>query len=81
MERSTQRVSEAVSRDPFTGVQIRIGVMGSAGDVLGPTVAELCRTLGRVVADRGHVEVFGSSYREYDVLIFTGLGRSPCEVE
>ena len=100
-----------VSRDPFTGVQIRVGVMGSAGELLEPTVAELCRALGRAVAERGcclltgacpglpheavlgarevrghavgispasslreHVEVFGSPYREYDVLIFTGLG-------
>lgn len=100
-----------VSRDPFTGVQIRIGVMGSAGEPLEPTVAALCRRLGWAIADRGcclltgacpglpheavlgarevgghvvgispasslreHVEVFGSPYREYDVLIFTGLG-------
>jgi hypothetical protein len=100
-----------VSRDPFTGVQIRIGVMGSAGAPLEPTVAALCRRLGWAIADRGcclltgacpglpheavlgarevsghvvgispasslreHVEIFGSPYREYDVLIFTGLG-------
>ncbi len=101
----------AVARDPFTGVQIRVGVMGSASEPMEPTVAALCRSLGRAIAERGccllsgacpglpheavlgakelgghivgispaatlreHVETFGSPYREYDVLIFTGLG-------
>ena len=100
-----------VARDPLTGVQIRIGVMGSAGGQLDPLVAEACRRLGRAIAARGcclltgacpglphevvmaakgaaghvvgispasslkeHVEVFESPYREYDVLVFTGLG-------
>lgn len=100
-----------VARDPFTGVQIRIGVMGSAGGELDPLVAEVCRRLGRAIAARGcclltgacpgiphevvlaaknaaghvvgispasslkeHVETYQSPYREYDVLIFTGLG-------
>lgn len=99
------------ARDPFTGVQIRIGVMGSAGGQLDPAVAETCRRLGRAIAASGaclltgacpglphevvvaakavgghivgispaftlkeHVETFGSPFREYDVLIFTGLG-------
>jgi uncharacterized protein (TIGR00725 family) len=99
------------SRDPFTGVQIRIGVMGSASEPAAPTLATLCRRLGRAVAERRcclltgacpglpheavlgakelgghvvgispaatlreHVEALGSPYREYDVLIFTGLG-------
>jgi uncharacterized protein (TIGR00725 family) len=97
--------------DPFTGVQIRVGVMGSAGEPLDQTVAECCRRLGRAIAERGcclltgacpglpheavlgakvvsghiigispaatlreHVGMFRSPYREYDVLIFTGLG-------
>jgi hypothetical protein len=100
-----------VKRDPFTGVQIRIGVMGSAGGEIGPALAEGCRELGRAVAASGcclltgacpgvphdvvlaaksvgghvvgispafslreHVERYRSPYREYDVLIFTGLG-------
>lgn len=100
-----------VSRDPFSGVQIRVGVMGSASEPVDPSVAALCRRLGRAVAERGcclltgacpglpheavlgakevgghivgispaaalreHVEVHRSPYREYDVLIFTGLG-------
>jgi hypothetical protein len=100
-----------LSRDPFTGVQIRVGVMGSASEPAEPALAALCRRLGRAVAERGcclltgacpglpqeavlgarelgghvvgispaatlreHVETFGSPYREYDVLIFTGLG-------
>ncbi len=100
-----------VSRDPFSGVQIRIGVMGSASEPVDPSVAALCRRLGRAVAEHGcclltgacpglpheavlgakevgghvvgispaaalreHVETYGSPYREYDVLIFTGLG-------
>lgn len=100
-----------VAREPFTGVQIRIGVMGSAGEPLESSVAALCRSLGREIAERGcclltgacpglpheavlgakevgghvvgispasslreHAEAFDSPYREYDVLIFTGLG-------
>lgn len=100
-----------VTRDPFTGVQIRIGVMGSASEPVEPALGALCRALGRAVAGRGcclltgacpglpheavlgakavdghvigispaatlreHVETFRSPYREYDVLIFTGLG-------
>lgn len=100
-----------VATDPFTGVQIRIGVMGSASEPVEPNVSGLCRRLGRAIAERGcclltgacpglpheavlgardvqghvvgispartlreHVETFGSPYREYDVLIFTGLG-------
>lgn len=100
-----------IARDPFTGVQIRIGVMGSAGGGLDSVVVETCRRLGRAIAERGcclltgacpglphevvlgaktaaghvvgispasslkqHVETFRSPYREYDVLVFTGLG-------
>ena len=99
------------SLDPITGVQIRIGVMGSAREPADPAIAALCRRLGRTIAEHGtclltgacpglphesvlgakeagghvvgispaatlreHVETFGSPYREYDVLIFTGLG-------
>lgn len=97
--------------DPRTGVQIRIGVMGSASTAEEPRVLDLCRTLGREVAQRGcclltgacpglphaavlgaleagghvigisaastlkeHVDVFESPYRDYGVIIFTGLG-------
>jgi uncharacterized protein (TIGR00725 family) len=103
--------TDRMARDPFTGVQIRIGVMGSAGGELSDSVAEACRELGRSIASTGcclltgacpglphevavaakeagghvvgispaftlkeHVETYGSPYREYDVLIFTGLG-------
>ena len=107
-----QQVPEGrIARDPFTGVQIRMGVMGSAGGEFLPTLAEGCRELGRAIAASGcclltgacpglphevvlaakradghvvgispaftlreHVETYGSPYREYDVLIFTGLG-------
>jgi len=99
------------SRDAFTGHQIRIGVMGSAGGDLDPAVASLCRDLGRAIAKHGcclltgacpglpheavlgarkldgrvvgispaaslqeHIGTFDSPYREYGVLIFTGLG-------
>jgi uncharacterized protein (TIGR00725 family) len=102
---------DRMARDPFTGVQIRIGVMGSAGGELGTVLVEGCREPGRAIAASGccrltgacpgvphevvvatksagghvvgispaftlreHVEVYGSPYREYDVLIFTGLG-------
>jgi uncharacterized protein (TIGR00725 family) len=101
----------AVRRDPVTGVQIRIGVMGSANAPADVGVAAVCRRLGRAIAERGaclltgacpglphesvlgakeagghvvgvspaatlrdHAGAFGSPYREYDVLIFTGLG-------
>ncbi|HET9491120.1 MAG TPA: hypothetical protein VFR64_15370 [Methylomirabilota bacterium] len=103
--------SSYVARDPFTGVQVRIGVMGSAAELPEPSITALCRRLGRTIADRGcclltgacpglpheavlgakevgghvvgispasslkeHVESFTSPYREYDVLVFTGLG-------
>jgi uncharacterized protein (TIGR00725 family) len=103
--------SREVLRDPHTGVQIRVGIMGSASPAEAPAVAALCRGLGRAVAGRGcclltgacpglpheavlgakeveghvvgispaasfreHVEAHRSPYREYDVLIFTGLG-------
>ena len=46
-------VPREVSRDPITGVQIRIGVMGSASDLADPAVAALCRRLGRAIAERG----------------------------
>ena len=97
--------------DPFTGVQVRVGVMGSAGVGLEGPIGEICRRLGRAIAKHGcclltgacpglpheavrgakevgghvvgispaatlkeHVEVYRSPFREYDVLIFTGLG-------
>ena len=41
------------ARDPLTGVQIRIGVMGSAGGDTEPAVADLCRRLGAAIALRG----------------------------
>lgn len=103
--------ADRVARDPFTGVQIRIGVMGSAGGELGTSLAESCRQLGRAIATSGcclltgacpgvpheavlgaksagghvvgispaftlreHVDTYRSPYREYDVLVFTGLG-------
>jgi uncharacterized protein (TIGR00725 family) len=99
------------ARDPLTQVQIRIGVMGSAGGDLNPLVTGVCRRLGRTIARHGcclltgacpglpheavlaakeagghvvgispasslkeHVETYESPYREYDVLVFTGLG-------
>lgn len=102
---------QRVTRDPRTGVQIRVGVMGSAGGLRSRRVDEICRRLGHAVAERGcclltgassglpheavlgarsanghvvgvspgmnlreHVDVFKSPYKEYGVLIFTGLG-------
>ena len=97
--------------DPHTGVQIRIGVMGSANEADSAAIAGLCRAVGRAIAEKGcclltgacpglpheavlgakeagghvvgispaaslreHVETYDSPFREYDVLIFTGLG-------
>jgi len=99
------------AQDPFTGTQIRIGVMGSAAAEFQSEIARLCRRLGRAIAEEGcclltgacpglphetvlgakeagghvigispaislkeHVETFTSPYKDYDVLIFTGLG-------
>jgi len=99
------------ARDLYTGHQIRIGVMGSAGGGMKSLVLTLCRQLGQAIAESGcclltgacpglpheavlgaqkagghvvgispasslkeHAETFGSPYKEYDVLIFTGLG-------
>ena len=100
-----------MASDPFTGVQIRIGVMGAAGGEISSTLVSGCHELGRAIAASGcclltgacpgiphevvlaakdagghvvgvspafslreHVERYESPYREYDVLIFTGLG-------
>ena len=101
----------AITRDPRTDVQIRFGVMGSAGGDVPPSISDTCRALGRAIAERGcclltgacsglpheavlgakeahghvvgispastlkeHVEIHHSPYREYDVLILTGMG-------
>ena len=42
-----------VARDPRTGIQVRIGVMGSAGGDVDLGVAGACRALGRAIAERG----------------------------
>jgi uncharacterized protein (TIGR00725 family) len=97
--------------DPFTGVQIRIGVMGSASCETEVVIQEACHRLGRAIAENGcclltgacpglphaavlgakkagghvvgvspavslkeHVESYESPYKEYDVLVLTGLG-------
>lgn len=39
--------------DPFTGVQVRIGVMGSASTEVDPIIWESCRRLGHAVAESG----------------------------
>lgn len=41
-----------VARDPRTGIQVRIGVMGSAGGEVDPAIAGACRALGRAIAER-----------------------------
>lgn len=48
------------ARDPFTGTQIRIGVMGSAATELESQVAQTCRRLGRAIAERGCSLVTGA---------------------
>src|SRR5574338_939933 len=42
-----------MARDPFTGTQIRIGVMGSAAAEFESRVAQACRRLGRAIAAQG----------------------------
>ena len=108
---STRSGTFQITRDPFSKAQIRFGVMGSAGGDLAVSNLDLCRELGRAIAENGcclltgacpglpheavlgakevgghvigispamslkeHVETFDSPYKEYDVLIFTGLG-------
>ena len=44
---------DQLAKDPLTGVQIRIGIMGSADGQAEPAVLELCRRLGRAVAENG----------------------------
>lgn len=41
------------AQDQLTGEQIRIGVMGSADGQAETSVVELCRRLGRAVAESG----------------------------
>lgn len=41
------------ARDPFTGVQVRIGVMGSASGEIEAVIQETCRRLGRAIAKNG----------------------------
>jgi len=109
--RHARHGSDAITRDPVTGVQVRVGVMGSAGGDAESAVAEACHALGRAIAERGcclltgacpglphdavvgakqagghvvgispastlkeHVETYDSPYREYDILILTGMG-------
>src|SRR5262245_61933498 len=49
----TARKTMAVARDPRTNVQIRVGVMGSAGGEVNPSVTAACHALGRAIASRG----------------------------
>jgi len=42
-----------MTQDPFTGTQIRIGVMGSAALDFENRVAKACRRLGRAIAQHG----------------------------
>jgi predicted Rossmann-fold nucleotide-binding protein len=39
--------------DPRTGIQVRIGVMGSAGGTLEPALSEQAQRLGHAIAARG----------------------------
>ncbi len=108
---TSQNQAHKITRHPETGVQIRIGVMGSAGGSFSESTLEKCRKLGRAIAERGcclltgacpgqpheavlgakeigghvvgispgmdlyqHRMVYESPYKEYDVLIYTGLG-------
>jgi uncharacterized protein (TIGR00725 family) len=48
-----RRPTGEVSRDSLTGVQIRIGVMGSAGGPEAGEVVGVCRELGRAIAEAG----------------------------
>lgn len=43
-----------MAREPFTGVPIRMGVMGSAGGEFGRVLAESCHELDRAIAVSGY---------------------------
>jgi uncharacterized protein (TIGR00725 family) len=49
----TQTYERRIARDPYSGVQIRIGVMGSAGGEFDGPVMDLCRKLGRAIGENG----------------------------
>ena len=66
-----ERVAEhARGRDPFTGAQIRIGVMGSASAPVDPSIAARCRRLGHAVAEHGCCPLHCGDFR---------LARTPAE--
>jgi uncharacterized protein (TIGR00725 family) len=48
------------ARDPFTGTQIRIGVMGSAATDFESEIAQTCQRLGRAIAEQGCCLVTGA---------------------
>lgn len=52
-KRPTESPRQQTARDPLTGVQIRIGVMGSAATEIEHGFARLCRRLGRSIAESG----------------------------
>lgn len=41
------------TRNPATGIQIRVGVMGSAAEIQDPALTLRCRSLGRAIAEQG----------------------------
>jgi len=43
-------MANAPTLDPFTGVQVRVGVMGSAAGALEGPVGEICRAIAAAVA-------------------------------
>jgi uncharacterized protein (TIGR00725 family) len=45
--------SKHIARDPLTGVQIRVGVMGSSGGAADAGLLVRCRQLGQTIATRG----------------------------
>ena len=50
---SVTQTAHRIARDPLTGVQLRIGVMGSAGGALNAPIQEKCRDLGRAISGQG----------------------------
>jgi uncharacterized protein (TIGR00725 family) len=45
--------SKHIARDPLTGVQIRVGIMGSSGGAADAGLLVRCRQLGQTIAMRG----------------------------
>ena len=52
-ESVSKQARRECGRNPVTGAQIRMGVMGSAAAAIDPELAKPCRRLGRALVEAG----------------------------